>query len=480
MLVLILINFYWLEGAGKSTLLNYLLGCKMKRVKLQAEGEYVFVVDRGGDVPEVMTIGHNKTVSKTFMPQISEDTEDQTLYVDCPGFLDTRAAVINIANAANIRAAIARAGSVRFVVLISYHSIKADKGRGFMQTIEICRDLFGSDKELKRNIDSVLLGVTHVPMEYGLQTMKYLLTKDTSSEVIKLLAAQLFIYDPTDRPFDEGGGLERAEILARLQKLIKVTKPHRGFKMVLVDRDELTLVKIAKGIKERIMSHLQYGVCDVTDDARCEGSVQKAAAELGKLVRLEIVQHEVVTRSITEVKSEIAQHFQYVPKDFERSCSDDNFVDAFAYREELRGAKASFDLSEKFAFAGPDAAAAQTQQREIIALTFQLKIMTGVFCLLLVIMLLPRKWFHALGKLVRWCCAAAPPAANATGAADDVASSPAAAAAAAAASTAAAAAAATAAAAADESARQHKDDKSCGKDHPKAAGLSSLNLSFDE
>eukprot|EP00968_Pinguiococcus_pyrenoidosus_P028235 scaffold7700_cov344-Pinguiococcus_pyrenoidosus.AAC.1 len=85
------------------------------------------------------------------------------VFCDCPGFLDNRGAEINIANAANVRTAIVKAASVRVIVLISYHSLLADRARGIQDMIKICGDLFGSYENILKHTESLLVGVTKVP-----------------------------------------------------------------------------------------------------------------------------------------------------------------------------------------------------------------------------------------------------------------------------------------------------------------------------
>ena len=89
-------------GSGKSTFLNYLLGCAMTRKDPEELGltglADIVIVSPDSTLQEVTPIGHSQ-ISKTFMPQIVQDTQDPAIaYCDCPGFLDNRGPEINIAN----------------------------------------------------------------------------------------------------------------------------------------------------------------------------------------------------------------------------------------------------------------------------------------------------------------------------------------------------------------------------------------------
>ena len=69
---------------------------------------------------------------------------------DCPGFLDNRGAEINIGNAVNIKSALSQASSARIVLLINYYSLKAERGRGVNEMLDICMHLFGDAENMKR------------------------------------------------------------------------------------------------------------------------------------------------------------------------------------------------------------------------------------------------------------------------------------------------------------------------------------------
>ena len=98
--------------------------------------------------------------SATFVPGIEQG--ERFAFIDCPGFLDNRGAEINIANAVNIKFALHMTASVKIIILINYHSLEADRGRGQRELVAILRDLFGSTENIKRCAPSILLGVSQV------------------------------------------------------------------------------------------------------------------------------------------------------------------------------------------------------------------------------------------------------------------------------------------------------------------------------
>ena len=153
-------------GAGKSTFVNYLNGCTMEAIArkdagLEGRGSVVRVKPDSA-TPELMPIGHTKQ-SMTFVPQVGGDDAAFT-FCDCPGFLDNRGAEINIANAVNIKQTVHAASRVVVTVLINYHSLKADRGRGIREMLKILGDLFGSTEQLHENLESVIVGISQAPL----------------------------------------------------------------------------------------------------------------------------------------------------------------------------------------------------------------------------------------------------------------------------------------------------------------------------
>jgi len=149
-------------GAGKSTFVNYMLNCTLEKVLL-AGGKKVYVVSDTSPIKEVMPIGHSKT-SCSFMPELAEAIDMNAIVVDCPGFIDNRGAEISIANAANIKAVMAMANGVILVLVLNYHSLKADRGRGQLELLKILEDLFGSIDRAMNYASSMILVVSHVPL----------------------------------------------------------------------------------------------------------------------------------------------------------------------------------------------------------------------------------------------------------------------------------------------------------------------------
>jgi hypothetical protein len=123
----------------------------------------------------VAHIGHDIKKSATFLPTVVRHSEDPTdpstdkSFVDFPGFLDNRGFEVNIGNAMSSRAVVVSAETVKIVILISYASITADRGRGMTDLLDILQRMFGTEEQLLQHQPSILLGVTGYPRDYRLQ-----------------------------------------------------------------------------------------------------------------------------------------------------------------------------------------------------------------------------------------------------------------------------------------------------------------------
>ncbi len=282
-------------GAGKSTFVNYLLGCDLMKksprdLGMKGVGKVVVVRSKaeGGCMDEVMPIGHTR-VSKTFVPQIQVDFSDnQLVYCDCPGFLDNRGAEINIANAVNIRRLLQSSRCVKVLALINYHSLKADRGRGIREMLQICTQLFGSVSQLAHHKDSLLLGITQVPPdEADLEGIREWLLED-SPAVMASLCTHLFLYDPLDS--GSGDYKVRGACISSLTELKSISQRESSklFHTVLTDSDERRLLEIVEKQGKQLREHLRsqrYG---------------QSASVWRNLNRLRVIDHISVERMLND------------------------------------------------------------------------------------------------------------------------------------------------------------------------------------
>lgn len=153
-------------GSGKSCFCNMLQGCTFE---VDPRDSYRMIVSNHSPVPELMKIGHSNK-SETLAPQIEPCSDLSDLqgfsFVDCPGFLDNRGFEINIANAVNIKRAIGVAETAKIVVIINYHSLMADRGKGVKDLFRILSSIFGSVQNAKKHAKSMLLGISQAPVTH--------------------------------------------------------------------------------------------------------------------------------------------------------------------------------------------------------------------------------------------------------------------------------------------------------------------------
>ena len=321
-------------GAGKSSFVNYLAGCRMvfkSPEELGLKGcEPLRIVkpkQEGGDLDEIMPIGHTKK-SKTFMPHIAT-TAQRTTYCDCPGFLDNRGAEINIANAVNIRCALSQAKGIKVIILINYHSTRADRSRGLKEMIDICSHLFGSTQNIEKYKDSILVGVTQMRPrpDFNSKKFKEWLIEDTP-KIMKALSERIFFFDPLDRPL--GGAWKREECLGEIKKLKPILCPSKIFQTVLTDSDEQALLKIADGLSASIQRLLKAE------------NTKEASKVYSHLVRLRPIDHPSVERLLGRVTQEIIYHHVQQRSDFKGHCLFHRFRDGKGLLERLKLGKKYF------------------------------------------------------------------------------------------------------------------------------------------
>ncbi|XWN35694.1 MAG: sister chromatid cohesion protein PDS5 [Roseivirga sp.] len=316
-------------GAGKSTLVNYLTGCTMtlkspRELGLKGLDKIVVVQPRheGGDIEELTPIGHKKE-SKTFIPQI-ETAPDGTTYCDCPGFLDNRGPEINIANAVNVRAALAQARSVKVIVLINYHSLRADRGRGLADLIKMVTDMFGDVEKVRQHAPSLLFGISQVPLDMEVEVLRDWLLEE-APPVMHTLVERLFLFDPLDRPLE--GAWNRAECLRQLASLPPITHPDSIFRTMLSDSDQQKLIELSEGLGRRITAALE------------ENKWVLVEQEISHLERLRLIEHPSVERLIAQAQGSVERHFQRKADLFRDHCLFERFEEAESLLAELQSGK---------------------------------------------------------------------------------------------------------------------------------------------
>jgi hypothetical protein len=259
-------------GAGKSTYINSWTGCQMvlrtpEELGIRGVND-VIVVSPDSVQPEVTSIGHGM-VSHTFMPKIIQDPHDDTrVYLDCPGFDDTRGAEINIANAINTKRVLQQAQGVKAVFLAGYNGLFDDRGGSIRDMETMCSQMFGGIDNLRNHQNSVLLGINRAPLQTRLDRMRTWCA-EMDSPIMQILANRLFLYDPLEQGRDNPDFWSREQFLAAIGQMPCIPQEiaNNMFQTTLTDSDKTALQRIVRHQVDNLRSELEQS--DYPAASRC-------------------------------------------------------------------------------------------------------------------------------------------------------------------------------------------------------------------
>jgi len=368
-------------GAGKSTCCNYIHGCLMEKDSILK----VIRVSADSPVDELMPVGHSN-VSETVIPDVKRSNVKlpgaaEAALVDCPGQGDNRGACINIANAVNVKASLNAAASARIVVILNYHSLKADRARGLRELAQILIDLFGTVLRVMENIKSLLLGVSNcfcllgrnllvdasetrassslasspshpnfnsnalLPSTHEAQvtqvpkfnddgdeatevdTIRALVSNGSGldasmTQVLGELAKTMFLYHPCDK--GNSTWLKRDELVERIKSLPPVPEPDGIFQTVLNPSDEIALRRIVNAFASQARKALvgkRYDEC---------------AQVLRHMSLIECVGNILVTRLLAEARDATNRQLRSIEREATSATMREDFAAAEVHIAELR------------------------------------------------------------------------------------------------------------------------------------------------
>ncbi|CAE8643488.1 unnamed protein product [Polarella glacialis] len=333
-------------GAGKSAFINLLHGCTFG-----LDSEDNIVVRSDSPMKELMKIGHTNK-SETFAPQVEEVAAsfgEGYAVADCPGFLDNRGFEINVANAVNVKQTTVAAASVIVVVIINYHSLLADRGKGVKDLFHILSGFFGTIENVKKHANSLLLVISQAPATHPETGQGMTLARctgklldpsgldETGKDLLSAIGdANVLIYHLLER--GDESWLKQDAIIARIKGLVPITEPGRLFQSAINDADKESLrdlvSDLGKQLKSAISSAEYVAAADVVSD----------------LLELKLVEHSFVTTIVDEAVSDAIDDSMVTVRAIvngrgEPGCKDDNgdenapMVDAHKFedaRRELR------------------------------------------------------------------------------------------------------------------------------------------------
>ena len=323
-------------GAGKSTFVNYVHGCPMESFKTE-KGKKAIRVKLDSD--ELMPIGHNNQ-SMTFIPGIESD--ESFTYMDCPGFMDNRGAEINIANAVNIKQAIHKAESVVVAVILNYHTLLSERGKGLRDLAAILQDMFGNGERLANYTSAIALGVSRVPprdedgdmnslelVEQSLQDLSGLSTSE--ADVVRALRSRVFMFDPANRGDNNLGWSSREDLITLFSNLDPITEPSSIFQTVLTPEDERAL--------RIIVQEMTRSISTAMDDEDYEA----IGTMLAQLQRIECVDNPLITRLMGQAKDCVRSSLMQLREDASQAIIYGDVEGVERYLGSLRAAASALE-----------------------------------------------------------------------------------------------------------------------------------------
>ena len=284
-------------GTGKSTSINHWMGCQMElrtpeELGVQGVLEEVIVVSPDSDQPEATSIGH-RMVSHTFMPQIIQDPDCNTrVYLDCPGFSDTRGAEINIANAINTRRVLQQARGVKAVFLTNYRGLSDERGNNIRAIERMCSQMFGGIDNLENHKDAILIGINRAPLQTRLHRIRAHYTQ-IGSPSMKILANRTFLYDPLGRGGEDFWSREQFLEEIRQMPCIPQEVASNMFQTVLTDSDKTALQRIVTHQVNELGSALEQS--DYPAASRCWNLIKQLRiiehGEIAELMEGQVIRH---------------------------------------------------------------------------------------------------------------------------------------------------------------------------------------------
>jgi hypothetical protein len=233
-----------------------------------------------------------------------------------------------------MKSIVTNSSGVRVIMLINYNSLKSDRGAGLTEALKILKCLFGDS--LLGACDSILLGVTHVPLhdaegdeETTLNDVVGLFqdtpnVADEMAQVLGRLVQRLFIYHPMNR--GHSSWLKRDELIQTINALPPIRDPLKTFHTVLSLTDCEFLRNTLKALKDRSL------------DAMKEDRFVDVRECLQYMDSMEVVQHDLASSIINEAKAEASRCLQGLSDKIWEHSSHCRFDEAKAFLDRLKQA----------------------------------------------------------------------------------------------------------------------------------------------
>jgi energy-coupling factor transporter ATP-binding protein EcfA2 len=289
-------------GAGKSTFVNYMAGRRLVAVSKNMRQ----VIDCEDPV---VKIGHGVATSETAEPDfyVGEGDTEGLVLCDCPGFMDTRGAQIEVKNAYSLKLLAERSGGVKAIfIFVNYHTLLADRAKNLQVTAKIMREFLGH--EVSRCCDSIYLMVTQYPamqqpplrkedviafIREGIDEGKQGSSEDLSVVENVLDLGHLCLVDPLERT--PQNSLSRADLIQLIQRSPGIGRSH-AFHLSLSSEGKEALSAVASDLCAHIISRLGASEYELA------GSYYSTLLELKKL------EHSGIELQANNISTTIREH----------------------------------------------------------------------------------------------------------------------------------------------------------------------------
>ena len=205
--------------------------------------------------------------------------------------------------------------------MLNFHSLLADRERGFNDMIKMLKDLFGD--KLKSSMESICIGVTHID-SYGnsrIQQIEDIKKIFAKHENAKDFIDRVITFDPLDKPLK--GGLKREELLLYIKNLKPIADCKSIFNTVLLDSDKVELNLISREITERLKKDLGLNISSITAN-----NFKSSAKNFNLLKNLEIIRHSEINEHLKTNKELIMKKLNEIVMEFREKCSLFEFREA--------------------------------------------------------------------------------------------------------------------------------------------------------
>lgn len=190
-------------GSGKSTLVHYVACDYSKIISIDDEISSDYIVRDGLDASATENVP--SSVSRTLIPEVVTDNE-QKIWVDCPGFGDTRNTSVEIATAFLIKTIIEISSGIKFVMAVDYTSVTKSYSRdGFDELLSRTTQLIKNVEPFKNSISLV---VTKTP-SFKIRGKKVIKISESS---VKNTTVE-FIRDHRTTLLEKGGSENKIQLI---------------------------------------------------------------------------------------------------------------------------------------------------------------------------------------------------------------------------------------------------------------------------